>query len=73
MKIYPVTDPAFKPYGRVAEGYPVAGILAGLAQTPLTDAVAYVGTASSTSARRISFCCWLSRTSWWTVSWTRRR
>lgn len=42
MKIYPVTDPAFKPYGRVAEGYPVAGILAGLAQTPLTDAVAYV-------------------------------
>ena len=42
MKIYPVTDPAFKPYGRVVEGYPVAGILAGLAQTPLTDAVAYV-------------------------------
>ena len=31
MKILPVTDPAFAPYGRVVEGYPVEGILAALA------------------------------------------
>ena len=27
MKIYPVTDEAFKPYGRVVEGYALAGLL----------------------------------------------
>ena len=31
MKILPITDPAFKPYGRIVEGYPVDGILAALA------------------------------------------
>ena len=30
MKILPVTDPAFAPYGRVVEGYPVAGLLEAL-------------------------------------------
>ena len=30
MKIIPVTDPAFAPYGRVVEGYPVAGLLKAL-------------------------------------------
>lgn len=42
MKIYAVTDPAFKPYGRVVEGYPVAGLLDALAATPLPEGVSYV-------------------------------
>ncbi len=42
MTIYPVTDPAFKPYGRVVEGYPVQGILDALRTTPVGPAVEYV-------------------------------
>lgn len=42
MTIYPVTDPAFKPYGRVVEGYPVQGILDALRKTPLPQDVAYM-------------------------------
>lgn len=41
MKIYSVTDAEFAPYGRVVEGYPTAGILAALAETPLPDGVVY--------------------------------
>lgn len=41
MKILSVYDEAFRPYGRVVEGYPVEGILKALAQTPCTDAVVY--------------------------------
>ena len=36
-----VYDEAFRPYGRVVEGYPVEGILKALAETPCTDAVVY--------------------------------
>ena len=42
MKILPVTDASFAPYGRVVEGYDVAPILAALEKTPLTDSVVYV-------------------------------
>ena len=42
MKILPITDPAFKPYGRIVEGYPVEGILAALRTCPCPDDVAYV-------------------------------
>ena len=42
MKIYPITDAAFKPYGRIVEGYPVEGILEALRTTPVGDAVEYV-------------------------------
>ncbi len=42
MEILSVYDAAFKPYGRVVEGYPTEGILKALATTPVTDAVAYV-------------------------------
>lgn len=42
MKIYAVTDEAFRPYGRVAVGYPVDGLMAALRKTPQTDAVVYV-------------------------------
>ena len=42
MKIYSVTDAAFKPYGRVVEGYPVEGILEALKGCPCPDDVAYV-------------------------------
>ncbi len=41
MKILSVYDEAFRPYGRVVEGYPVEGILKALAETPCTDAVVY--------------------------------
>ena len=42
MTILPVTDPAFRPYGRIVEGYPVEGILSALRQTPVPENVAYV-------------------------------
>lgn len=42
MEILSVFDDAFRPYGRVAEGYPVEGIRAALAATPVTDSVVYV-------------------------------
>ena len=41
MNILSVYDEAFRPYGRVVEGYPVDGILKALAETPCTDAVVY--------------------------------
>ena len=41
MTIYSVFDEAFRPYGRVVEGYPTEGILSALAQTPVTDGVVY--------------------------------
>ena len=39
MQILSVYDEAFRPYGRVVEGYPVEGLLKALAETPCTDAV----------------------------------
>ena len=50
MKIYPVTDPAFKPYGRIVEGYPVEGILEALKSTPCPDGVVYVAREASLHA-----------------------
>ena len=41
MTIHSVFDEAFRPYGRVVEGYPVEGILSALAATPATDGVVY--------------------------------
>ncbi|MBR4166127.1 MAG: DUF4867 family protein [Lachnospiraceae bacterium] len=42
MKIIPVSDPSFRPYGRIVEGYPLEGILEALARTPLPEGTAYV-------------------------------
>ena len=42
MKILPVTDPSFKPYGRIVEGYDVEGMLAALRTTPIPENVGYV-------------------------------
>jgi len=42
MKILSVTDPAFRPYGRIVEGYDVSGILEALKKAPVTDGVTYV-------------------------------
>ena len=42
MKILPITDASFAPYGRIVEGYDVSGLLAALKTTPCTDAVVYV-------------------------------
>ena len=41
MEILSVFDPAFRPYGRVVEGYPVGGLMEALKTTPLPDAVVY--------------------------------
>ena len=44
MKLYPVTDPAFRPYGRIVTGLDTAKaeILQALADTPLPDGTDYV-------------------------------
>ena len=41
MKIVPVTDASFAPYGRIVEGYPVEPMLKALAETPLPEGVEY--------------------------------
>ena len=41
MKIIPVTDPAFRAYGRIVDGDPTEGILQALATTPLPEGTAY--------------------------------
>ena len=43
MKIVPVTDASFAPYGRIVEGYPVEPMLKALAEMPLPEGVEYVG------------------------------
>ncbi len=43
MKIVPVTDASFAPYGRIVEGYPVEPMLKALAEQPLPEGVEYVG------------------------------
>lgn len=42
MKILPVTDPAFKPYGRIVEGYPVEGLVEALKKTPCPENILYI-------------------------------
>ena len=43
MKIYPVTDPAFAPYGKILEGYDLAELLQVLKEkTPVPEGTGYV-------------------------------
>ena len=42
MKILPITDASFAPYGRIVEGYDLTSLMAALATTPCTDSVVYV-------------------------------
>ena len=42
MKIQKVTDPSFKRYGRVLEGYSISGLLKEMEKTPLPSDVIYV-------------------------------
>ncbi len=42
MEILSVFDAAFKPYGRVVDGYPVDGLLKALAETPCSAGTVYV-------------------------------
>ncbi len=42
MEILSVFDAAFKPYGRVVDGYPVDGLLKALAETPCPAGTVYV-------------------------------
>ena len=41
MMIYSVADEAFRPYGRIVEGYHVNGILDALKKTPVPENVIY--------------------------------
>ena len=42
MVILPVSDPSFRLYGRVVEGYDVSGVLDALSKTPLPEGTDYV-------------------------------
>ncbi len=42
MKIIDAADAAFRPYGRIVEGYPVQSLLDALEGTPLPEGTAYV-------------------------------
>mgnify|MGYP001050836910 CR=1 FL=1 len=42
MEFLSVNSEAFRPYGRVVEGYPTAGLLEALKKTPLPEGVGYV-------------------------------
>lgn len=41
MKIIPVSDQAFAPYGRIVKGYPVEGLLKALMTTPCPEGTVY--------------------------------
>ena len=41
MKIYSVTDPEFKPYGKILEGFDTAELCAAMEAIPLPDGTAY--------------------------------
>ncbi len=41
MTIYSITEDAFRPYGRIVDGYDVQGILGALKKTPVPDNVIY--------------------------------
>lgn len=41
MKIYSIYDEAFRPYGRVVEGYPTQSLVEALEKTPLPEGVVY--------------------------------
>ncbi len=42
MVILPVSDPSFRRYGRVVEGYELGGVMEALARTPLPEGTDYV-------------------------------
>ena len=42
MKIQKVTDPAFRKYGQVLEGYDFAGLIKEMKHTPVPEDVIYV-------------------------------
>ena len=42
MEIKKVTNPAFKPYGKVITGYDCGELLKAMEQTPLPEGVIYV-------------------------------
>ena len=67
MEILSVYDSAFKPYGRVVEGYPTEGLVKALATTPCTDGVVYLPRVE------VLHCCWRRCPIWRTASWTPRR
>ena len=57
MKIYSVTDPEFKPYGKVLEGYDTAELLAAMEAIELPpEGTAYRPGAPTAACRSSSAC-----------------
>ncbi len=52
MKIYPITDPAFKPYGKILEGFDTAELLAAMKKIDLPES----GTAYEPSIKALEDC-----------------
>ncbi len=50
MMVKKITDPAFRTYGRIIEGYDLSGILKGMMETPVPDDVVYVPSVSQLEA-----------------------
>ena len=59
MEIKKVTDPAFKPYGKVITGYDCGELLKAMEQTPLPEEVIYV--ASVLELEQLEVCQKLER------------
>lgn len=77
MEILSVYDSAFKPYGRVVEGYPTEGLVKALATTPCTDGVVYLRawrccTARRTPRKSAKGCTVVCPMSWATATATTR-
>ena len=52
MKIQKVTDPAFRKYGQVLEGYDFTGLIKEMKHTPVPEDVIYVPSVEELEARR---------------------
>ena len=73
MEILSVYDSAFKPYGRVVEGYPTEGLVKALATTPCTDGRAWkCCTARRTPRKSAKGCTAECPMSWATATATTR-
>lgn len=77
MEILSVYDSAFKPYGRVVEGYPTEGLVKALATTPCTDGVVYLPRvevlhSAPNAAKSAKGCTAVCPMSWATATGTTR-
>lgn len=54
LAVKPVTDPAFRAYGKVVTGYEVEGLLKEMGNTPLPEDVVYVPSVAALEALEVS-------------------